>query len=667
MHLIDWLIVLVPIIGVFFITRLTAPYSRSVAGFLSAERSARRYLICNARGEAGSGVISAVAAFQVIHVSGLTLTWWGQLGTAALLIVALTGFVIYRYRETRALTLAQFFEIRYSKSFRIFTGVMAFASGVVNYGIFPGISARFLVHLFGLPEKLGLLGTTIPTYVPLMAVGLIYALYLTLSGGQITIMITDCAMGIFSGLLYIVLCIFLISHFQWDQIATTLGNQPPGHSLLNPFDSSAIRDFNIWYVLIAIFVSIYGTMAWQGGHSYNSSAITPHEAKMAGILGSWRNMTTTLFLLLLGISAYTYLNHPDFADGASQVMKNLVTISDSQIRNQMQMPMALAEIMPLGLRGMLCALMLFSWIAVDSSYLHSWGGILIQDVVLPLRKKPLDTRRHLLWLRISIIGVATFGFVFSLVFTQTEYIHMYFAVTGAIYIGGAGAAIIGGLYWKKGTSSGAWTAMIVGSILSTAAIIFKQLRPDFPLNSQVLALIATLCAAGSYVIVSLLTSHRDFDMDRMLHRAAYATTANEPPIRQGSFRSRFVGLIGITKEFTRGDRWISYSLFGYTMFFLLVFLVVTVWNLIAPWPLHWWSAYWHVTIILLPLLIGLVTTIWISWGGALDVQEFFVVLKNRKVSALDDGTVIDHQNLQEAASSGALLEKSPHQIMKSDS
>ena len=36
--------------------------------------------------------------------------------------------------ETRALTLAQFFEIRYSKSFRVFAGMMGFGAGLVNFG-----------------------------------------------------------------------------------------------------------------------------------------------------------------------------------------------------------------------------------------------------------------------------------------------------------------------------------------------------------------------------------------------------------------------------------------------------------------------------------------------------------------------------------------------------
>ncbi len=95
---------------------------------------------------------------------------------------------------------------------------------------------------------------------------------------------------------------------------------------------------------IGISLRIYATnAAWQAGHAYNSSAITPTRTKMAGILGNWRNMTITLFLLLLGISAYTYLNHPDFAVGAGHVLGKLAAIPDLQTRDQMQVPMALAE------------------------------------------------------------------------------------------------------------------------------------------------------------------------------------------------------------------------------------------------------------------------------------------------------------------------------------
>ena len=73
---------------------------------------------------------------------------------------------------------------------------------------------------------------------------------------------------------------------------------------------------------------------------------------------------------------------------------------------------------------------------------------------------------------------------------------------------GAGSCIVGGLYWRRGTAAGAWASMIVGSLLAVAGIVVQQLDPAFPLNGQILGLIATGAAIVSYVGVSLLTCRR---------------------------------------------------------------------------------------------------------------------------------------------------------------
>jgi hypothetical protein len=113
-------------------------------------------------------------------------------------------------------------------------------------------------------------------------------------------------------------------------------------------------------------------------------------------------------------------------------------------------------------------------ITTDDTYLHSWGSILIQDVIMPFRKKPFTPEEHIRVLRWSIAGVAVFGFLFSLLFRQTQYILMFFAVTGAIFLGGAGSCIVGGLYWKRGTAGGAWAAMISGSLLAVGSLVIQQ-------------------------------------------------------------------------------------------------------------------------------------------------------------------------------------------------
>lgn len=651
MHTIDWIFLLLPVAIVLVVGIYTQRYLKSVSDFMAGGRMAGPYLLAVAKGEMQAGAVVFVASFEMISRAGFTLTWWLWISVPMGLIFAIFGFVIYRYRETRAMTLAQFFELRYSRSFRVFTGLLGFGAGIVNFGIIPAVGSRCMVYFLGLPPEISLFSWIVPTYIPLMAGFLTITLFVTLSGGLITVMVTDCLEGIMSQLFYLVIIAGLLYMFSWSEIVETLGNRPPGQSMLNPFDSLGLKDFNLWYVLMSTFVGVYGTMAWQNASAYNSAAITPHASVMGGILGRWRESGKSALVVLLAICAITFLNHPDFAAQAAPVHEAVAAIDSPQIRSQMEIPIALSHFLPIGIKGLLCAILIMGIFGGDSTHLHSWGGIFVQDVIVPLRKKPLGPKQHILFLRCSIIGVALFAFLFGALFQQTEYIVMWWSLTTAIYVGGAGACIIGGLYWKKGTTAGAWTALIVGSSLSVGGIFLRQVfGTEFPLNGIQISFGATLLAISCYVIVSLLTCRENYNMDRLLHRGAYAVVKEavgefEPPKPQRKLS--WGRLIGIDENFTLGDKWISGGLFGWSMFWVAVFLVGTVWNLIAPWPESAWAAYWHVAGIGVPILISFVTAIWFTWGGARDIRQLFARLKQQKVNHLDDGTVVGHINRDE--------------------
>ena len=605
-------------------------------------------------------VISMVAMFELFYEAGFTIGWWQMMTIPLGLFIALTGYVYYRYRETRAMTLAQFFEIRYSRNFRLFSGFLGFMSGLINYGIFPAVSARFFVYFCGLPQEIQISGCAIPTFAIIMVIYLTLALTMTLTGGQLTVMITDCVEGLLALVMFIVIIVALLIIFDWSQIQEAMSHAPAGKSMLNPFDIAKAKDFNIWYVLIGVLGSIYGVMAWQGGHAFNSCAKNAHEAKMGAILGTWRNASKGVMVTLLAVCAITFLKHPDFADQALRVQEVLNKIADPQIQNQMRMPVAINYMLPIAIKGMLCSIMLFGLLACDSSYLHSWGSIFIQDIVLPLRKKALTPKQHINLLRWAIIGVAVFGFFFSLLFRQTEYILMFFALTGAIFAGGAGSVIAGGLYWKKGTTAGAWASMISGSGLAVGGIILQQcwktiqpwllqLLPNaqwlldnhekFPVNGQVMYFWAMVISLALYFIVSMLTCKKDFNMERMLHRGKYAVADDKVKIE---FKKRWSwsSIIGIDEHFTKGDKAISISVFGWTMLWWIVFIAITLWNMVNPWPISWWAAYWHYYAIIIPLVIGIITTVWFLWGGIRDLHELYIDLKTYKSDAADDGTVM---------------------------
>ncbi len=640
---------------------LSRRYMRSVADFLVAGRTAGRYLISMAAGIAGLGAITIVGLLEMNYIAGFSMTWWGFTMSVVILVITVSGWVIYRFRQTRALTLAQFFETRYSKKFRIFAGIIAFLSGLINFGIFPAVGARFFIHFCGLPAAVAIFGLAVPTF-PLVMIALLgMALFFVFSGGQVAVIITDFAQGLFVNVVFVVIVLYLFLQVDWTQIVEALAAAPQEASLINPFKTSHIEDFNLWYFLIGIVGVLYGAMSWQGTQAYNSSATSAHEAKMGSVLGNWRGFPQGLFLLFVPIILYTVMHHPDFAHIATGVESAIAGAENEAIQSQLRGPLVLARLLPVGLMGAFAAVMLAAFISTHDTYLHSWGSIFIQDVIMPFRKERLSQKQHLRLLRWSILGVAVFIFFFSLLFQQSEYIFLFFAITGAIFAGGSGAVIIGGLYWKRGTAPAAWTALITGSTIAVGGILIHRLPEEmflaapahlsdlaqrgwillnwlYNINGQQYWAVAMGASTVLYVLVSLLGSRKAFDLDRLLHRGAY-DTAHETTVVNAA-PSRGFHMLGMGKEFTRGDRIIYIASYAQTGFWILVFIVGTIYNLHHDVPDEAWARFWRLYFFI-QVAVSIFVIVWFSIGGFRDMAAMLGRLRVMQRNADDDG-VAEH-------------------------
>lgn len=662
--LFDWMIIALCLVIILWVALYTKRFMRSTADFLAANRLAGRYLLTVSSGF--SGAITLVAVWEMTYSTGLPPQWWAKMSTPVGLFVSLTGFAVYRFRQTRALTLAQFLEVRYSRNFRLFAGSLCWVSGVLNYGIFPAITARLLINFLGLPAAFSLFGLMIPTFPTVMLFYLSIAVLVACSGGMISIMVTDFIQGVVLMLIFAGLTIFLLNQFAWSDIIAGLTIAPSSDvSLIDPFAGSATGEFSIWYFLIGLFGNIYGIKSWQGGSGYGSAARTPHEAVMAQVIGQWRSLASNMCLLLIPLIAYSVLHLVKFSELAAPVKASIAMISDSQLQLQMTVPIFLSHLLPSGLFGLFAATIICCAISNDDTYIHSWGTILIQDVVTPLRGRPFTPKTHMLLLRLSIIGVAIFGFIFSMLFPLRDFIMMYFAITGAIYLGGAGAVILGGLYWKHGTTAGAWAAMSVGTILGISGLVIQQFWPDlaawgleimpnsafllahqqkFPINSQWIYFFTMIASIVAYILISIFSNKPAFDMDRLLHRGKYAIASDQTDGKIMSGRSRFSfdRLIGIGADFTPLERFVFRATFSWTILWWLIFIVGCIVNQFTDIPEKLWSYYWFYYI-MFSVVLGTVCTIWIAAGGVRNARELFRDLRSARSDDADDGFVRSSQ------------------------
>ncbi|MFA5688840.1 MAG: hypothetical protein WC959_06815 [Kiritimatiellales bacterium] len=632
MTLLDWGILALTIVFTTWMVLRTRKLTRSVADYLSANRCAGRYTLGVSEGMAMLGAVSAIVFFEMHYNAGFAPAWWSLMQLPIGIIIAMTGWVIYRYRQTRALTLAQFFEIRYSRNFRIFAGALAFFAGIVNYGIFPAVSARFFIYFCGLPEAFHISGIAIPVYPVLLAGILALALWYVFVGGQIAVLITNFFQGIFCFAVFIILIAFCLWQYPWDSLISGLLALPNGEALVDPLQSKN-NQFGFLFFAIGAAAMFFNNIGWQGRSGFNSSARSPHEARMAKVLGQWRQLVVAMVMMMLPLCALLVMKDPAYSPLADKISATISAIpGGSYIQQQMTVSVALRYMLPTGLVGLFCAMMFCAMITTDQPYLHSWGSILVQDVIIPLRNgRPLSPKQHIRWLRISICGVAVFAFLFSLLFRQTVYIAMFFNITGAIFLGGAGAVIIGGLYWRRGTTPAAWITMITGSVLATSGVVILRIWPDFPLTGMEMNGVTMLVAVAVYVGVSLL-GKKKFNLDKMLHRGVYADGADADSLPATGVKAL------ITSEFSLRDKLVYVLVTIWTVGLFAIFVAVTLIGKIKGLPIEFWAAWWKYYVYV-TLFLGIVTTIWFSIGGIKEIREMFRMLSTSERDNSDDGSV----------------------------
>ena len=357
--------------------------------------------------------------------------------------------------------------------------------------------------------------------------------------------------------------------------------------------------------------------------------------------------------------------------------------------NQMMMPTLVRRIFPAGMVGIFCLLMVMLLVSTDDSRIFNASSCLFQDVILPFFKERLSPEKHLLYLRLMTLGVGVFFLIVSLLFSNMDYINMFTTIMCALWTGGAGPIMVFGLYSRFGNLTGAWCAIIFGSGHSLFGLIMQHnwaltvypfleqmgwveglnnflvtvsspfnpwiswsMNPvKYPINSYEITFIAICVSITLYILVSKLTCKEPFNLERMLHRGKYAVDGESKPRMKWTLKNVFAKLIGITPEYSKGDKVIAYVLFCYSIIyrFFLMFIAVLIWNAISPWPSERWGNYFFISLLLIPCIVAAITAVWFGVGGFINLIQLFRDLKQRVVNPLDNGRVEGNMSLADKA------------------
>ncbi len=632
---IDWAIFAALFVAINAVAYFFRRYVRGVSHFLVAGRGVGRYLGLGSDSMQGIGAVSFLAFWQMFYVSGFVGLWWALLIPFTTMLVSLTGFGICRFRKTRAMTLGQFVEMRYGRKTRIFFGSLAYLSGIINMGIFPAISSRFFIYYCGLPPVLNVAGLEIPTFWLLMFILVGSSVLICFWGGQVTLIITDFIQSIFVDILLVVIMIFIYRMFTWDQFAEAFQSVEQSAELLQPVHGTSASQFNKWFFLMFIFNIFYGIIAWAPQTMQASSAKDAHEAKMMRVMVEFKKLILLgLGMGVLPLAVFVMMHHADFSTQANEITGIVNVIGNEQVRNQMLTPAALHYILPTGFLGAFAGVMLFALISTYDTYLLAWGGMLVQDVILPLRKgKPLEPKRHMMWIKFSVLFVGAFIIVFSMFFNQVDNIFMFFALSACIYSGSAGIVLLGGLYWKRGTIRAAWAAMIICAILGLSGLVYRQFNPDF-LNGKIIEFWVSVVGIAIFITISFLKKNKKVQLEEVLSSEKKV----ENPI------TRFFKNLKNFKwsdEVPKSDRILIPCIIAGMTLFITLFVGSLIADKFFAIPIVSWLKFWHVFVYFM-FFMGTAFLVWVITGGVRDLIRLLRKLKTEHVNIHDDGSVEDH-------------------------
>ena len=210
--------------------------------------------------------------------NGFALTFWDSATLPVEMLIALTGFCYYRFRETRAMSFGQFLEMRYSRKFRIFACFVRSIAEMMANIIMPALAARFFITYMDFPQTISVLGLTIPTFMIIVTITLILAVSLICFSGMLSIIVTDTLQCLLCFPLILIMIVFVLSKFSWgSEVLPVLSDHAKGQSFLNPYDVGELRDFNL-FMLFAYLATSWNCMAGAGGG--NNCSRTPHEGKL---------------------------------------------------------------------------------------------------------------------------------------------------------------------------------------------------------------------------------------------------------------------------------------------------------------------------------------------------------------------------------------------------
>ena len=481
-------------------------YVGGLEDYLVARRGMGLYIGTASLVSTEIGIITYAYQAQFGFLAGFSAFSVGLITIAVAFAVGQTGFVITRLREAQVMTVPEYFERRYGRGVRVLAGVLMAVGGSLNLGIFPLIEARFLTILTGIDARF-------VTWT--MAALLLLALAYTAVGGMVSLLLTNYLQYVTLAAGTVVVTLVCLRAAGWGAMSRAVADHLHGQGT-NPFAPGDLgAGFLVWQVLLWIaLMTVWQTvamrafsatdartsrrvyqltsglflgravipMAWGIAAlaffwgmaaplpSYHASPAGERARLAAELRGSFQERLDRGEIAAL-LPRVDRLEQLAAAEGPAAEADRQQARTWRDDVGMVAMPWMLARTLPTGLLGLVLAGMLAASVSTYAGYFLGWSAILAQDVVGPLVPGGLSDAARLRLTRLTVIGLALFILVWSLVYEVPGPAFFYLQVTANLFMAPTLVTVVAGLYWRRASAVGACLAFLLGALASLGYLV----------------------------------------------------------------------------------------------------------------------------------------------------------------------------------------------------
>jgi len=444
----DWGIVAVYLAISVAVGILARRYVADMADYVVAGRGIRTALGIATLTGTELGLVTVMYNAEKGFNGGFAAFHIGLAAGVVAFFVGVTGFIIASLRRHEVLTIPEFYGKRFGKRTRVLGGIILALGGILNMGMFLKAGSIFIVGITGLPAEGAALFIV-------MFVLLALVLFYTVLGGMVSVVLTDYVQFVVLSFGLLLATGLAIMKLGWANIFTSI-IELKGEAGFNPLVAEGAfgPDYVVWMAFLGIVNCALWPTAVTRALACESEAVVKRQFTCGAFAFAIRVIVPSFWgICALVLIAQTPALTPAFAPEI---------IKAEPYTAWYAMPVFLGRVLPVGLIGIITAAMIAAFMSTHDSYFLCWSSVITNDVAVPLMRKPLSQRAQVTLARVLILVIGVLIFLISFLFPIREDLWDYMAVTGAIYFSGAFAVLVGGLYWRRASSTGAVLAMIAG-------------------------------------------------------------------------------------------------------------------------------------------------------------------------------------------------------------